>query len=279
MSRTLIVTDSCADLTYDRLADSVMVVPFMYHSTQDGNPRRDNKYYTDDCSSTDIISKGVRYSDVMNILNYALENDLDVLMLYSSSEINKCNEAEFLLAFEDYKKILIEKGKKLRCNAYDTGLFSQALGILINNLVELEQKGYSFDQLITYLKMNIHLYSLDFISYNVENLIQDKSFISKLMERKKLSKSILTINGGRVVSHRKCKSNEDRIKVLVDKFKTDVDLRYPVSIVYTDEALANKVYREINGYTYDLDVVESSLVVSSVIGDNSVGIAYKKKVK
>ena len=77
MSRTLIVTDSCADLTYDRLADSVMVVPFMYHSTQDCNPRRDNKYYTDDCSSIDIISKGVRYSDVMNILNY-VEKDKKV---------------------------------------------------------------------------------------------------------------------------------------------------------------------------------------------------------
>lgn len=269
MTRTLIVTDSCADLSYERLGDSVMVVPFIYHHESDGKELRDSTYIDDYLSVDDIHSAGVTYEDLFSRLEYAYQNKLNVIMLYSSGKINRCNEAVFLLVLEDFKRKYNISYKDMRITALDSGKISQALGILINNLVELEQKGYGYDQLINYIKSNKDLYELEFIS--------DKKGKGLFNTGKR---SIYRFDEGKVVKARKCNSDKLRLNDLVLRFINDADLSYPVSIVHNDnELLAHELYTNIASIAADLDVIDSTKVVSSLMGEKSVGLAYKKKVR
>ena len=178
MKKVLILTDSCSDLCYERLGDCVMVVPYIYHHESEGLDLKDMPYTLDELNTSDIVSYGVKYNDVYQKLVYAYEHDLDVLALYSSGEINKTNEATFLLAIEDFKKSYNDK--KINIIPIDSGLFSSSLGILINTLIELEQKGSGIYTMVKYIKDNIDTLAFDFISDSRGKGIEDSSLLCRL---------------------------------------------------------------------------------------------------
>ena len=257
-----------------------MVVPFTYHHEVDGIERVDHLRNVDDLSCLDIHSNGVSYDDLMSRLEYAYLHDLDVIMLYSSGKINRVNEAVFLLALEDFKKKIKNDNKKFKVYAIDSTLISQSLGILVNTLVELSQKGKNIDELRNYIIRNRDSFKLDFFTDDVDQLLESKSTISRLFEKSVAKKSVYSVSDGKVINSRKCNSPSARVDVLVNKFMEEADLRYPVSVVSTNnEGLSKYIYRSINSRTYDLEISDASRVTKSIIGDNAVGIAYKKKVK
>ena len=278
MKKVLILTDSCSDLCYERLGDCVMVVPYIYHHESEGLDLRDMPYTLDELNTSDIVSYGVKYNDVYQKLVYAYEHDLDVLALYSSGEINKTNEATFLLAIEDFKKSYNDK--KINIIPIDSGLFSSSLGILINTLIELEQKGSGIYTMVKYIKDNIDTLAFDFISDSRGKGIEDNSLLCRLLHKDTTRRQIFSVHNGKIVSSRKGIDPKTRLDILVERFMENADLTYPVSIVHNNnEKDAVELYRDLVSLTYDIEIADCSRVVSSVMGENAVGISYKKKVR
>jgi fatty acid-binding protein DegV len=286
MKKILFVTDSCADLPYNFKGDNVMVVPFRYSYIGETDTLRDTRYKGKNNNTrrdTHLIkSMGVSYCEVLNVLNYATDNDMDVIVLYSSGRIDEFNRQAFEMATTDFKA----NNMGLRVTVIDSLNISQGLGLLFEKVVDLYEKERSYDEIVTYIVQNLDKYRFDIETDDIDyyNNKDRMSFFNRLKLVNGGESSLLTLKEGKVVVARRCDDIALRRDILVSRFVNDADLDQKACIVYNDndsweadmlkDLLVKSVDQDVN-----IDLVESSIVSGSVIRPYSLGLAYKIKEK
>lgn len=285
MREILFVTDSCADLPYNSLGDNIKVVPFRFGYKDETETLRDTRYHGKNNNlgmDTHLIeSMGVSYAETLNILNYAADNDMDVIILYSSGKMDKRNMEAIEMAATDFKASNMD----LRVTCIDSLNISQGLGLHFTKLIELYEMGRTYDELVMYIVRNIKNYRFDIETDDLD-YYDDKSRM-KLFDRMKLhnngQSSLLTMKEGKVVVARRCNDLALRRDILIDRFVNDADLNESAAVVYNDdstweaEALKSVLLEKVEGA--DIDIVQASKVVGLHMRPLSLGLAYKLREK
>lgn len=283
MKKILFVTDSCADLPYNYLGDNVKVVPFKFNYKGEKDTLRDNRYegkVNNTRRDTHLIeSMGACYCEVLNTLNYATDEDMDVIVLYSSGNLDKHNKAAFEMATDDFKKNNMDK----RVTVIDSKNISVALGLLFNKVIELYNNKRSYDEIVTYIVQNLDKYRFDIetdeLSYYEDP--EKMGFIDRCKLQGKANSSLLTIKGGKVVVAKRCNDLSIRREILIDRFVDDADLEEKAAIVYNEDcsyeadALRTLIQEQVG--EVDIDIIEASRVSGTVIREYGLGLAYKLK--
>ena len=283
MKEILFITDSCADLPYNSLGDNIKVVPFRYGYKGEKNDFRDYRYHGEVMNTrrdTHLVeSMGVSYVETLNILNYAADNNMDVIVLYTSGKLEDKNKKAIEMACTDFK----QNNMELRVCCIDSQNISQGLGLLFTKITELYEDHRTYDEIVTYIMQNINKYRFDIETDDIE-FYDDKTKLG-FMDRFKIhnggQSSLLTVKGGRVVVAKKCNDIAVRRDLLVERFVNDADLREHSMIVYNEESSFEaqalmEVLKRKSGVT-DIDIVEASRVTGSHIRPYSLGLAYKTK--
>ena len=283
MKKILFVTDSCADLPYDTYRDTVKVVPFLFSYKGESGQVRDTRYRGKNNiirMDTHLIENdGVSYCEALNVLNFAADNDMDVIILYSSGKMSKRNKAAIELAAEDFKKNNME----LRVTCVDSLNISQGLGLHLTKLVEMYEAGYSYDEIVMYIVRNIKNYRFDIETDDLDyyNTKERMGIIDRFKIDHGGMSSLLTMNEGKVVVAKRCDDLGVRRQILVDRFLNDADLDHPAAVVYNDtdswEAEALRGLLQEQAKDAEIDVVEASRVVGSHLRPYGLGLAYKIK--
>ena len=284
MKKILFVTDSCADLPYNFLGDNIKVVPIRYGYKGERGDYRDYRYHGKVANTrrdTHLIeSMGVSYVEALNIFNYATDNNMDVICLYSSGKMDPKNMKAFETAAEDFKS----SNPDLRITCMDSGNISQGLGLLFTKITELYEDHRCYDEIVCYIAQNLNKYRFDIETDDLD-YFDDKEkmgFIDRfILHSAGSGASLLTVKGGRVAVAKKCNDLAKRRDILIERFVNDADLTEPAMVVYNDEypfeaeALVDRLRKST--YRGNIDLIEASRVSGSKIRPYSLGLAYKTK--
>lgn len=288
MRKILIITDSCSDLSAYRFSDNVFVLPCYFdyeghmrceYSEPDYLIRESkfNRVHSNvDAKYIDKVS--ANYYDVLNTMNYAVDNDMDVILLPTNGNFSERNNSNFSAAAMDFAKHNPNKNVCL----FEGGSISMALGLLVKKIDELVSNGWPFEKIIHFLYRFSHLYTYEFILSDPSYLI-DTTYIGgvdKFRIEHFKKEYLFKVKAGRV-SIVASSDNEYGIKdILIDRFIDRANLDEEAYIVYSkNKDLAYDVRDGIEEKycIKDIPVIEQSVCTGSVIHPASLGLAYRRK--
>lgn len=288
MKKILIVTDSCSDLNKYRYNDNVFVLPCYYDHEGRVRCEFNGPYYLVR-ESIFNKSKGIvnpkyvdkvsaNYYDILNTMNYAVDNNMDVILLPTNKNYSSKNHTNFSIAAMEFAKH--NPGKNV-CLFEGAGI-SLALGLLVKKLDKLVSDGWSFENIIHFLYRFSHLYTYEFILSDPSYLL-DTSYIGgidkfRIDHQKK--EYLFKVKAGRVSIAASSNSEYTIRDILVDRFMDRADLDEEVFIVHSkNRDLAYEVRDSIEEkyLIKDIPVVEQSIGTSSIIRPATLGLAYRRK--
>lgn len=288
MKKILIITDSCCDLNVYRYSENVFVLPCYYD--HEGRIRcdysgpnylvRESKFNKQEggINPKYVDKVSANYYDILNTMNYAVDNDMDVILLPTNKNYTTKNNSSFSIAASEFAR---HNPNKNVCLFEGAGI-SMALGILVKKIDKLVSEGWSFENIMHFLYKFSHLYTYEFILSDPSYLL-DESYVGKIDKFRidhNRKEYLFKVKSGRISIAASSDSEYTIRDILVDRFIDRADMDEDFCIVHSknrDLAYELRDSIEEKYLIKDIPVVEQSIGTSSVIRPASLGLAYRRK--
>lgn len=278
MRKIVIVTDSNCDIPDSLLKDNIKVMPLSI-IMGDGEA-----YDIDKVSSTKfcnylkigINAKSIRLNPmIVHKTLESIEDDADVIIIHSSSRLIPSME----LILEDYIAEYCMNHINSRVCKIDSRTTSMALGLLVLDAASMVEKEASFDDIIDYVIKNRSNYHCEFFSDNLDVLVKHKVISSRKAElaKKKNCKYLFGITSRGLIRPMKSIVSGEEGENIFNQICDDYLEEYAIISSILDnrsERIIEKVQEDL-----DKDIISTSISCGnlSVMGENIVGLCYKKK--
>lgn len=285
MKKILIITDSACDLNVYRLSPNVFVLPCYYDYKDFTRMERmgtgcgyGNKYIANGVDPSEVKNFGVNYYDTLNTMNYAIDNDMDIIIIPTNKKYSKKNNTNIQIAANEF----MIHNPKINVAIYQYGGISMSLGLLIKKIDQLINSGWEFKEIVKFLYRFGHKYTYEFITDDFSYMI-DVPYVSRIDKcalKYGDKKYLFKVKAGRVAIAGSANDNYSLKELLIERFIDRVDFDEEVSVVHSDDPFNAFDLRDAIKERYcinDIQIKEQSISSSSIIRPKSLGIAYRRK--